>query len=149
MSDLNQMIVGKIEAGNLLEDQGKPKDALSVYLSIWKDLDSLEIEKYEAEETRWLINCIYETYISLDDYHTARKWAEDIFNCKIPEPATSELIDLGRIYYELGKKNESFELFLKAYKKGKDRAFKEYDKKYLEFFKSHKKQHQTGENADE
>lgn len=137
MNNLNHLIVSKIENGNLLEEQGKTKEALSLYLSVWKDLDNLEDKKYEAEETRWLINCIYESYISLNDYETAKKWAEDIFNCKIPENGTSELIDLGKIYYELGEKNKSFDLFLKAYKKWKERAFKEYNPKYLKFLKTH------------
>lgn len=137
MNNLSHLIVSKIENGNLLEEQGKTKEALSLYLSVWKDLDNLEDKKYEAEETRWLINCIYESYISLNDYETAKKWAEDIFNCKIPENGTSELIDLGKIYYELGEKNKSFELFLKAYKKGKERAFKENNPKYLKFLKTH------------
>ena len=137
MNNLSHLIVSKIEHGNLLEEQGKTEEALSLYLSVWKDLDNLEDKKYEAEETRWLINCIYESYISLNDYETAKKWAEDIFNCKIPENGTSELIDLGKIYYELGEKNKSFDLFLKAYKKGKERAFKEYNPKYLKFLKMH------------
>lgn len=136
MNNLNQLIVSKIESGNLLEEQGKTKEALSLYLSVWKDLDNLKDKKYEAEETRWLINCIYESYISLNDYETAKRWAEDIFNCKIPEAGTSELIDLGRIYYELGEKDKSFELFLKAYKTGKERAFNGYNSKYLKFLKS-------------
>lgn len=78
-------------------------------------------------------------YISLGDYQTAKKWVESIFKCKIPEAGTSQLIDLGRICFEFGEKDQSLKLFLKAYEKGQYRAFKEYDAKYLKFFELHKK----------
>ncbi|BDR55762.1 hypothetical protein [Xylocopilactobacillus apis] len=73
----------------------------------------------------------------------AKKWAKDIFKCNIPEKAASELIDLGRVHFELGEDNEAYECFLKAY--DKDQAFKEYDDKYWEFFKSI---HYLGEEVD-
>lgn len=46
MSNLNQSMVKKIEAGNLLEDQGNPKEALDAYLSVWKNMEALPSEKH-------------------------------------------------------------------------------------------------------
>lgn len=111
MSNLNLSIVSKIEVGNLLENQGKPQEALEIYLSTWKDMDALKPEKHQTEEARWLINCIYEMHIQLGDYQTAKKWAEDIFKCNIPDAGTSELIDLGKIHFELGEEDKSLNFF--------------------------------------
>lgn len=49
MNNLNQLILSKIESENLLEEQDKTKETLSLYLSTWKNLDSLGAKKHEIE----------------------------------------------------------------------------------------------------
>lgn len=62
-----------------------------------------------------------------------------MFKCNIPEYATSEIMDLGAAYFELGENDKSYECFLKAYEKGKYRAFQGYNSEYWKFFKSRHK----------
>ncbi|WP_367298612.1 hypothetical protein [Hafnia alvei] len=134
-----EMIVKRIEKGNSLHEQGKNKESLDIYFSVLDDLRNSYENIYDIDETRWLIRCIYNVYFSLKDYISAEKWAKEVFNCNIPYKATSELINLGKVYVELGLENEAMEQFEKAYQKGKIRAFQGLDNKYLQFYLSHKK----------
>lgn len=134
-----EMIVKRIEKGNSLHEQGKNKESLDIYFSVLDDLRNSYENIYDIDETRWLIRCIYNVYFSLKDYISAEKWAKEVFNCKIPYKATSELINLGKVYVELGLENEAMEQFEKANQKGKIRAFQGFDNKYLQFYLSHKK----------
>lgn len=133
---MNLSIVKKIEEGNAFDEQGKHHEAITVYLSVFNELKEISTSFFQLEETRWVISCIFNSYFSLKEYVTAKQWATDIFKCNIPDNGTSELIDLGSVCFELGENDEAYECFLKAYEKGKYRAFKEYDPKYWEFFKS-------------
>ncbi|MCK7431185.1 hypothetical protein [Enterobacter chengduensis] len=128
-------IVKQIEDGNILEEQGDVNSALNIYLHTW---DTLPDPKYSFGNgvSLWLINCIYGAYFALKKYNDAKHWAKEMFKCDIPEYATSELIDLGAVHFELGEKDEAYQFFLKAYGKGKYRAFKEHDQKYWDFFKA-------------
>ncbi|EED1927356.1 hypothetical protein DZK85_004579 [Escherichia coli] len=132
---LEESIVKQIEDGNVLEDQGDAYGALKLYLSLW---DSLPEPKYSFGDgvSAWLIRCIYGVYFDLKKYNEAKYWAVEIFKCEIPLYSTSELINLGGVCLELGENDEAYECFLKAYEKGKHRAFKGYTPKYWEFFKS-------------
>lgn len=132
-------IVEKIEEGNKLHTAGMNKEALDIYFSLWDALEGESENIYEIDELRWLIRCIYNVYFSQHDYMSARKWVEKVFNCNIPERATSEIINLGRVYFELGMEKEAIEQFEKAYKKGKKRAFQGVDEKYLNFYLTHRK----------
>ncbi|ELL7463676.1 hypothetical protein EEM01_18605 [Salmonella enterica] len=131
-------IIKKIENGNVLEEKGDISGALNLYLDTW---DKLPNPKYSFGDgvSLWLISCIYGAYFSLKKYSEAKQWAEEMFKCDIPAYATSELIDLGAVHLELGENDDAYECFLKAYEKGKHRAFKEYDSKYWDFFKSRHK----------
>ncbi|ACX88448.1 tetratricopeptide repeat protein [Pectobacterium parmentieri] len=138
MSEINSFIADKIEAGTQLNAQGKKDEALSIYLSIWVELDDLYDDKYQREETRWLIRCIYNNHFSQGNYQEARKWAEEMFKCDIPSYSTAELIDLGKVFFELGDEEHALLNFSKAYAIGKKRAFQGRDPKYLKFFLSNK-----------
>lgn len=138
MSEFNSDIVKKIEQGNRFEDEGRFDEALDTYLDVFNEIECLTDDIYALEETRWLISCIYGVYSIKKDFAKAKEWALNIFKCDIPENATSELIDLGTILYELGEKDDAFNYFSKAYAKGKYRAFQGYEKKYFDFYKSYK-----------
>lgn len=128
-------VVKQIEHGNILEEQGDIVSALNIYLNIWDALPSPK-HSFGDDLSRWLIQCIYGAYFDLKKYNDAKHWAEEIFKCDIPKYATSELIDLGAVHFELGEYGEAYECFFTAYEKSKNRAFKEYDPKYWNFFKS-------------
>ncbi|EOF5434879.1 hypothetical protein ACK1MO_004659 [Salmonella enterica] len=134
-SQFEENVVKQIEEGNVLEEQGDAYGALSIYLSLWESLPEPK-HSFGDGVSPWLIRCIYNIYFNLKKYNDAKYWVDEIFKCDIPPYSTSELIDLGSVYFELGENDDAYECFLKAYEKGKYRAFKEYDSKYWEFFKS-------------
>lgn len=139
MPALNPLIISKINEGNRLYAEGNKQEAIKYFIAILDELDDIYNDRYESAEARLIMMSIYSMYLSEKNYVEAKQWAEDIFNCDIPEGATSELINLGLVYFELNEKDKAYECFLKAYEKGKHRAFKEYDPKYWEFFKSRHK----------
>lgn len=139
MGGIESEIVKKIELGNSFEDKGDFNKALEVYFSALTDIEDAIVDKYKSEEARWLISCICGVYFLKKEYLEAKKWALETLKYNIPEHGTSELIDLGAIYFELEDNDNAFECFSKAYARGKGRAFQGYNKKYFDFFKSYKK----------
>lgn len=136
MASFNPLILKMIGEGNALYSQGKIDEAIDNSISILNELDVIYGDRYESEEARLIMMSLYDIYFSRGDYIEAKKWVSDIFKCNIPDAATSELVNLGAVCLELGENDEAYEYFMKAYSKGKNRAFKEYPSKYWEFFKS-------------
>ncbi|MIG38920.1 tetratricopeptide repeat protein [Salmonella enterica subsp. enterica] len=136
MASFNPLILKMMSEGNVLYSQGKIDEAIDNSISILNELDVVYGDRYKSEEARLIMMNLYDIYFSRGDYIEAKKWASDIFKCNVPNIATSELVNLGAVCLELGENDEAYECFLKAYEKGKHRAFKEYDPKYWEFFKS-------------
>lgn len=135
MASLNPLILSMIGKGNELYTQGKIDEAIKHSIAILEELDAIYGDRYKSEEARLVIMSLYNIYFSRGDYVEAKRWASDVFKCNIPNIATSELINLGAVYLELGEADKAYDCFSKAYEKGKNRAFKEYDPKYWEFFK--------------
>ena len=140
MASFNPLILKMISEGNKLYSQGNVDEAINNSISVLNELDVIYGDRYKSEEARLVMMSLYDIYFSRGDYIEAKKWASDIFKCNIPDIATSELVNLGAVCLELGENDEAYECFIKAYKKGENRAFKEYPSKYWEFFKSRYKE---------
>ena len=77
---------------------------------------------------------MYSAYFDLADYAEAKKWGETTLWTRGSDIDTAPLIDLGMVCYELNQFEEAYKYFNDAYNYGKERAFQDRPKKYLEFY---------------
>lgn len=119
MASLNPLILSMIGKGNELYTQGKIDEAIKHSIAILEELDAIYGDRYKSEEARLVIMSLYNIYFSRGDYVEAKRWASDVFKCNIPNIATSELINLGAVYLELGKSIRLTIVFLKPMRKVK------------------------------
>ncbi|MGC7560405.1 hypothetical protein [Pasteurella sp. PK-2025] len=69
----------------------------------------------------------------------AKEWALKGLNNDIAQEGSYEYFQVGRVCYELEEYDEAMKYLDIAYQRGKKRAFKEFDKKYWEFYSKNKK----------
>ncbi|MEM7871915.1 hypothetical protein Q4R10_05810 [Morganella morganii] len=133
---LENDIISIVEKGNEYQDNGSCTDALAKYKSAWELIPE---PKFDWEISNWVSACLYSVYFDMDDFITAKEWAEITLKTKDSDIDTAPSIDLGMVCYELSQYEEAYKYFDDAYSYGKARAFKERPKKYLEFYLERKK----------
>ena len=130
---LEEKIVALVEQGNEAHNNKKYPSALSNYQQAW---DLLPVPKAEWEMlSQWISSAFFYTFFDMQDYINAKNWAEIELEARTSDIDTGPLINLGMAYKELGQDDQAYHFFSKAYQYGKDRAFKERPKKYLDFYK--------------
>lgn len=132
---LEESIISTVEKGNELHDEKSYEAALNEYTKAWNLLPE---PKLEWEISSWIAACINSAYFDMNVFPKAKKWAEIALQTRRSDIDTAPLIDLGMVCYELKQYDESYKYFDDAYNYGKDRAFKERPKKYLDFYLSKK-----------
>ncbi|MGC7560417.1 hypothetical protein [Pasteurella sp. PK-2025] len=133
-----KIIVKKIESANQLSIDGKKEESLQEYLNIWNSIP--EPKQNQPEQiSNWLIDCIYEEFFDKGDFLSAKEWGLKGLNNDTAKYDSFEYIQMGRVCYELEEYDEAMKYFDIAYQRGKKRAFKEFDKKYWEFYSKNKK----------
>ena len=129
-----QNIVQQMESFNSPDDQ----ESILFLKNLW---DSLPEPKHQQPEqiSNWIIDCIFETYFNMGCYIEAKEWALKGLKNDTAEEGAYEHFQVGRVCYELEEYDEAMKYFSIAYDRGKKRAFKEYDKKYWEFYSKNKR----------
>ena len=139
MLGLNPLIVDKINEANGFYKEGNIIEAIEKFISILNEINKSSEALYQSVEARLIVMSLYRIYYSQKNFQQAKKWAKEAFKFDVPARATTELINLGAVHLNLGEYDEAYDCFLKAYEKGKYRAFKEENEEYWDFFKSRKK----------
>lgn len=116
------------------------RDRLQHFIESWEKLPAPKFNQPE-QLAELIIYCIFEDLMDLADYRKAKLWAEKgVLTGRAQSPYSSyEYFQLGRVCYELEEYDEAIKYFSIAYERGKKRAFKEFDKKYWEFYSKNKK----------
>ena len=135
--DLEAKISSIMETGNKLDDEGKKAQALAAYVQAWELLP--EPKASWKLLTGWIAGSLYNFYFDSGNFNKAKYWALAALGGSSSERNTGPLIDLGMVCLELFEENEAYQYFDDAYTVGKDRAFKDRPKKYLDFYLSNKK----------
>jgi tetratricopeptide (TPR) repeat protein len=120
-----------VEKGNEFHENQKYAEALEQYQNAWQALPE---PKFESELANWIAACMYSAYFDLADYAEAKKWGEATLRTRGSDIDTAPLIDLGMVCCELNQLDEAYKYFNDAYNYGKERAFQDRPKKYLEFY---------------
>jgi tetratricopeptide (TPR) repeat protein len=136
---LEEKIVSIIEFGNSLNTDGDHISALREYEKAWALMPEPKLEWDMIGS--WLAGSFYTAYFGLSDFENAKHWAELQLKAENSDIDTAPLIDLGMVCFELGDNEASYRYLDKAYQYGKERAFKERPKKYLDFYLAEKKKH--------
>ena len=131
-SDLESKIIDLISRGNEFDDAKKFDEAINIYNQAYQLLPEPKLE-WEMISS-WLTSCYFNAYFALKDYVKAKEWAELELKYRSSNIDVAPYIDIGMAAYELNQKKEFFNNFKRAYDYGKERPFKEYPKKYLDFF---------------
>lgn len=124
-------VASLIEKGNEFHDYKKYTEALEQYHKAWQALPE---PKLEWDIASWISACMYSAYFDLADYAEAKTWGETTLRTCGSDIDTAPLIDLGMVCYELNQFEEAYKYFNDAYNYGKERAFQDRPRKYLEFF---------------
>ncbi|AUP76205.1 hypothetical protein CWS02_01550 [Enterobacter sp. EA-1] len=67
-------------------------------------------------------------------FFKSKKWADVELKYRSSDIDVGPFMDIGMAAYELGQLDEAYKNFEVAYGYGKERPFKGYPKKYLEFY---------------
>ena len=130
--ELENEIISIIEQGNGFDDNGEYGEALKKYDEAYNKLPEPKL-KWEMISA-WLAGCYYNAYFGLRDFHKAKEWAVLELKCRSSDIDVAPYMDLGMASYELNSLEESFGYFEVVYNYGKERPFREYPKKYYDFF---------------
>ncbi|XTZ38662.1 hypothetical protein ACQYRI_00960 [Salmonella enterica] len=136
-AELENKIVDIISNGNKLDDEKKFAEALNKYDEAYALLPE---PKFEWEMiSAWLAGCYFNVYFSLQNFTKAKDWAIIELKYRSSDIDITPYMNIGMASYELGDLDDAFNNFDTAYKYGQERPFKEYPKKYLNFYLSEKK----------
>lgn len=107
-------------------------EALSLLFEAWELLPE---PKYKWDESYTIVEGVLDVAILLNDSSTLMSWVDKIFLAD-PERVDSGEREMwaGRVFYELGKKEEAYQYFEKADKKSRGRCFWPSDKEYRNFY---------------
>lgn len=131
-AELKNRIIGIITEGNECDDNKEFKAAIDNYD---KAYDILPEPKFEWEMlSAWLAGSYFNAYFALGNFAEAKHWAGIELKYRSSDIDVGPFIDIGMASYELGQLDEAYENFNAAYIYGKERSFKEYPKKYLNFY---------------
>lgn len=135
--ELSEILDAMVEDGNRRAKLLKFDESIEIYTKAWDILPAPK-DKWDLY-SGWISGSMSSAYLSKNDLKKSKEWALIQFRARSSAISTAEIINLGVVCFELGQKNEAMEWFDKAYAIGKDRAFKEFDKKYINEYKVHLK----------
>ena len=132
--------IKKIEKGNNLDEKGKHKEAIKIYLDTWDELPEPKLEQPERI-ANWIMSSIVNCYIDLKDFLNAKIWAEKTLETERAKDLINfyEYFQMGAIYFELNEYDKAMEYFEIVYQRAQKRGFQEFDKKYWKFYSENKK----------
>lgn len=131
-AELESRIIDVISAGNEHDDYKEFKEAIKKYDEAYTILPE---PKFEWEMiSAWLAGCYFNAYFALGDFSKAKQWADVELKYRSSDIDVGPFMDIGMAAYELGQLDEAYKNFEVAYDYGKERPFKWYPKKYLEFY---------------
>lgn len=125
-------VMNTMEDGNSMDEEGKKSEALAAYEKAWELLpqNKLNWEPLSA----WISTSLYNLYLDNYDFKRAKEWAKAALESRSSELDTGPIVNLGIACYELHEEEEAYKYFDTAYSFGKERAFKERPKKYINFY---------------
>ncbi|TKJ78026.1 hypothetical protein PspCFBP13509_18720 [Pseudomonas sp. CFBP13509] len=130
--DLDAKISSIVEDGNKLDEEGKKTQALAAYIQAWELLPEPKLGWKLL--TGWIAGSLYNFYFDNGDFKKSKCWAQAALAGRSSQRNTGPLMDLGMVCLELYEEDEAFRYFDEAYSIGKERAFKERPKKYLDYY---------------
>ena len=141
LADENPTLADKIMAimasGNDLDEQNKKLEAQALYQQAWDLLPEPKLEW--SPLSSWVTGSFFNLHFDNGDFKAAKPWAQKTLDGRESDIDTGPLINLGMVFFELGKPTEAYKYFDEAYGFGKARAFQERPKKYLNFYMDEKK----------
>jgi len=133
---LSEALLEAVSKANEIETTGKADEAKKIYLESWDKLP--EPKAGWTPFSQWIANCLFNNHMDSGQFVEAKKWAEVSYASRPSEIDSASVMYMGMANFELGDLDAAFDWFSKAYGIGKDRAFRDFDKKYLKFYKSRK-----------
>lgn len=134
-SDLSSELFSLINEGSIFDEQKNYDKAIECYSKAWSLMPE---PKNEWDLSVVVTSSLFHSYFNKGDFDKAEKWANLVSSCK-PTDEESVLIYLGMVYYELNQYKKSLDYFDDIYNKVGKRAFKDFPKKYLDFYLKQKK----------
>lgn len=127
-----------LDKADALYCDGNLDGALKVYQDAWFNVFKQPPYENDIDDLGWCFcSAITAILVEKQQYEEALKWAMDLI--KFPDRNyDDDYIVIGEIYLKLGKNEQAFELFDKAYRSGKARAFKEHASAW-NFYKNYSK----------
>ncbi|MDO5679527.1 MAG: tetratricopeptide repeat protein [Pelistega sp.] len=131
----NQEVFSLMDQSNLLSEQKKYDDAITLAMQAW---NLLPAPKESSEYFGWVVNSLINDYFDQKKYAQAHEWAlEFVKGKKYRQVTDGEYFWLAIINYEMGNYDEAFEYFQKELREDKY-AFENAPKKYVKFFNERK-----------
>ena len=131
--DLVNQLMG---VSSMLYDSGDYAESISKLVEAWNILPE---DKYQYKESYHIIQRILSTAIMSKDYETMMQYLPHIFKASPGRPDYGgREFWAGRVYYEMGDMEKSYQFFQVAYKKSNRKCFDFEDEKYLKFFLTYK-----------
>ena len=125
-----------LDKADMLYEEGDIDKALEIYQDAWFNGFIQPPYQNDIDGLGWCF-CYQITaiFVEKEQYEEAIKWAVNLI--KFPDRNyDDDYIVIGEIYLKMNKLDLAFEMFDKAYKSGKARAFKEHDDAW-EFYKNY------------
>ncbi|MES9684574.1 hypothetical protein ABWK22_17075 [Gottfriedia acidiceleris] len=130
--ELNDEIYDKIvelsEEGDALFEA---QDFIGAIKKFKNALELIPEPKYMWEASTWVFTALGDVYFHLEDYHEAKNYFYDAFNCPEGMGNPYILLRLGQNLYENCEKEKAKEYLLKAYMLEGQDIFEEEDPKYI------------------
>ena len=118
-----------IDETDILDEQEKYKEARDLLFEAW---DLLPDEKYEYNESYWIVAFILSYSLQLHDLDVANQWAYKILKCDLERQDDGDReMRLAIVLHESGKMDEAKKYFKIAFQKSEGRCFVDEDAKYL------------------
>ena len=131
--ELEQRIISLFDKSNQEYDLGNYEDSIKYLEEAW---DALPEPKGIYSDSYHFAFYLSETYLQINNFNKANKWAEEIFTCGLDRIDSGEREFLsGKVAYEMGDISAARQYFKIANEKSEGRCFIDEDKKYIEFFK--------------
>ena len=122
-----------MDESSSLYDSKEYEESIMKLIEAW---DLLPEDKYRFKESYHVIQRILSTAIVIKDYETMMKYLPHIFYASPNRPDYGgREFWAGKVYFEMGDKEESYRYFKIAFSKSKGKCFDFEDEKYKLFFK--------------
>lgn len=134
--DLDSAIQKLALEGDALLEGKQYEAALQVYQKAWAMIP----EPYTQWQmpSLWLASSMFQAYFDKGAWQEAKHWGHIQQQVSSPNSFKS-IFDQGMACFEAGELDQAYAHFDAVYAIARERAFKEYPKKYLEFYREHGK----------